>query len=263
MNTHRLSRVCLLTALLAVSTILSVRADSPKPTTPTRPATIALYAGPGVSGKGPKTLEETLQQKGEFMVRSITPEEIRAGKLKGFQVLIIPGGLSKSQGDALGEDGRQMVRQFISDGGTYVGICAGCYLASCHYKWSLNVLPVKVVDSTNWERGITTLALRLTDEGKQWLGHAEADVKVKYHNGPVLAPLAESKEKLLVLATYREEITRKGAKEGLMIDTPAMVAARYGKGWVVGISPHPEQTEGLKDMVPAALRWSFSQKRQE
>lgn len=260
MNTHRLWRVYLLTAVLAVFTVLSVRADTPKPATPKAPVLVALYAGPGVSGKGPKMLEETLRQKGEFVVTPITPEKIRAGKLKYFRVLIVPGGLSRSQGDALGEDGRGMVRQLIADGGTYVGICAGCYLASCHYKWSLNVLPVKVVDSANWERGIKTLALGLTDEGKQWLGHAEAEVKAKYHNGPVLAPLPESKEKLLVLATYRGEVTRKGAKEGLMINTPAMAAARYGKGWVVGISPHPEQTEGLKDMIPAALRWSFSQK---
>ena len=34
-------------------------------------------------------------------------------------------------------------------------------------------------------------------------------VKADYHNGPVLEPVADAKEKLYVLATYREEGTRK------------------------------------------------------
>ena len=40
--------------------------------------------------------------------------------------------------------------------------------------------------------------------------------------------------------------------------TPAVVAARYGKGWAIGVSPHPEQTDGLKDLVPTAIRWALS-----
>src|SRR5262245_24041661 len=122
--TRRLLTVLLLAAVLATG----VQADAPK-ANPQNPVAVALYAGAGASGKGPKMLEKTLQEKGEFKVTTITPEEIRAGKLKDYRVLIIPGGLSQTQGIALGEDGREMVRQFISEGGTYVGICAGCYLA--------------------------------------------------------------------------------------------------------------------------------------
>jgi len=248
--------------LLSVSLLVTVlvaqaRAEAPKADPTKQPIAVALYSGAGASGTGPKMLEETLRAKGEFQVTRITPEDIRAGKLKNFQILIMPGGVSSTQGVALGEDGREMVRKFIADGGTYVGICAGCYLASSHYTWSLNVLPVKVVDSPNWERGIKPLSVELTREGKDWLSHSDKDVKVKYHNGPVLQPLPDAREKLLTLATYREEVTKKGAKEGLMIDTPAMVAARYRKGWVIGISPHPEQTEGLRGMIPSAVRWAL------
>jgi hypothetical protein len=264
MHTPTLSRPAhtLVSGLLLTTFLLSPAvAAGPKAAGSRGPILVALYAGAGVSGKGPKVLEETLQARGEFKVTPITPEEIRAGKLKGFQALIVPGGLSSTQGIALGADGRDMVRQFISGGGAYVGICAGCYLASCHYQWSLHVLPVTVVDSANWQRGVTTLPMRLTDEGKQWLSCPAAEVKVKYHNGPVLAPVAGAKEPLLPLATYLREVTRKGAKEGLMVNTPAIAAARYGKGWVVGISPHPEQSEGLTDMVPAALRWAAANRQ--
>ena len=56
----------------------------------------------------------------------------------------------------------------------------------------------------------------------------------------------------------RGEVVRPGAKSGLMVGSPAVVAARFGKGWAVGVSPHPEQTEGLRDLVPSAIRWALA-----
>jgi hypothetical protein len=149
---------------------------------------------------------------------------------------------------------RPAVRTFVKEGGTYVGICAGCYLATCEYPWSLHILPAKVVDPPNSYRGRATLQLDLSGDGKQWLSRAGLEPKGVYHNGPVLSPLPETAEPLIPLAYYREEITRKGATKGLMVSTPAIAAAAYGKDWVVGISPHPEQTEGLQDIVPSLIR---------
>src|SRR4051794_19571183 len=101
MNTRRLSAALLLTIFLAAS--LPARAEDARGV-----VRVALYAGAGTSGKGPKMLEESLSAGGQFEVKPITPEEIRAGRLKEFQVLIFPGGLSSTQGIALGEDGREV-----------------------------------------------------------------------------------------------------------------------------------------------------------
>lgn len=243
--------------VLAVCLMLSVaasnRAEPPAPAA--APIPVAMLIGDGVGGKGPDMIEETLTGAG-YKVTRVDAADVRAGKLKGAQVLIVPGGLSRTQATALGRDGREVIKKFVADGGGYVGLCAGCYLASSHYDWSLHLLPVKVVDSTNWERGIKRLAVELTPAGKEAFDHKEKDVKVQYHNGPVLAPVDGAEGKLIPLAVFREELTRKGAKEGLMLGTPAAVAGRYGKGWAIGISPHPEQTEGLRGMLPAALRWA-------
>lgn len=239
-------------AVLLTAGALAAHGAAP-PARPGAVVPVALYEGWGAGGKGPKMLEDTLQSA-EFRVTRVSPEDIRAGKLAGYKVLIVPGGLSQTQGIALGEDGREMIRKFVADGGSYVGICAGCYLASCNYKWSLNILPVKVVDSKNWERGRGTLPLKLTAEGRQWFGRSESEVKTIYHNGPILKAEPDAGERLVPLALYDAELTRKGAKAGLMVNTPAIAAARYGKGWAVGVSPHPEQTEGLKDFVPAVIR---------
>jgi glutamine amidotransferase-like uncharacterized protein len=218
---------------------------------------VAMYNGAGVGGKGPQMLEEKFHADTEFKITRLKPEEIRAGKLKDYKVLIVPGGSSKTEGIALGEDGRDEIKKFVENGGTYVGICAGCYLASCNYDWSLHILPAKVVDSANWERGVGNLKLELTKEGKEWTARSENEVKTVYHNGPVLEAKTDEKEKLIPLAMYREELTRKGAKPGLMVNTPAIAAARFGKGWAIGVSPHPEQTEEIRDLVPSVIRWAL------
>lgn len=67
-----------------------------------------------------------------------------------------------------------------------------------------------------------------------------------------LAP-AESVE---TLATYRTEIAKRGAPKGVMPGTAAMASARYGKGRVFVISPHPEKTRGLGGMVRSAIVWA-------
>ncbi|WP_020470954.1 BPL-N domain-containing protein [Zavarzinella formosa] len=252
--------ICSFSSLAVVLLVGSVFAEDPNTPLPAPRVIVpvAMYDSAGVGGDGPRLLEETFAAKTEFRITRITAEEIRAGKLKGYKALIVPGGLSQTQGNTLGEDGRDMIRAFVREGNSYVGICAGCYLASSHYKWSLGILPVKVVDSANWGRGIGDLRMELTSDGKEWLTRKESTAKVHYHNGPVLEPIKDSKEKLIPLALYKEEMTRKGAKEGLMKETPAIAAARYGKGWAVGISPHPEQSEGLQGFVPSALRFTLN-----
>lgn len=222
---------------------------------------VAMYADKGAYGNGPDMLEDEFGRTRDLRLTKVTAEDIRAGKLKDYRVLIVPGGTGGTQGKALGKGGRAAVRSFVEGGGTFVGICAGCYLASTGYDWSLDLLPVRVVDRANWERGKGTLPLEITAAGKQWFGRTDDRVKSLYCNGPVLAPLDDAAEELIVLARYRGELVRPRADEGLMLGSPAVVAARYGNGWAIGVSPHPEQTEGLRDLVPSAIRWALAHPR--
>jgi glutamine amidotransferase-like uncharacterized protein len=219
---------------------------------PVPPVEVALFAGDGVSGRGPAMLAKTFAETPDLRLTKVTADDIRAGKLAGYRVLIQPGGAAARQAADLAPAGREAVRRFVAGGGCYVGICAGCYLATTDYKWSLGLIPAKVLDKPNWERGRATLRVQLTAAGRDWFGRTEGDIDCLYNNGPVLkiAPAA----KVIPLAYYRDEVVRNGAKYGLMADTPAAVAARYGQGWAVGISPHPEQTTDLKDLIPTAIR---------
>jgi glutamine amidotransferase PdxT len=221
-----------------------------------QPVEVALFTGDGVRGRGPAMLQQTFADLPDLRLKAITADEIRAGKLADFRVLIHPGGAAARQAAELAPEGREAVRRFVADGGCFVGICAGCYLVTTDYRWSLGLIPAKVLDKPNWERGRATLRLELTAAGRNWFGRADSEFACLYNNGPVLKP--DPNESVIPLAYFREEIVRRGAEAGLMINTPAMVAARYGQGWAIGISPHPEQTDGLKDLIPAAIRWVLS-----
>ena len=104
-----------------------------------KPVRVALYADKGTSSSSDQLLK-VLNSFKDMEVRTVNAAEIGEGKLSGFDLLIHPGGSGGSQGKALGETGREKIRNFVSQGGGYLGICAGAYLASCDYEWSLNIL---------------------------------------------------------------------------------------------------------------------------
>ena len=47
-----------------------------------------------------------------------------------FRLLYLHGGLAESHGKTLGERGRENIRTFVRNGGSFVGSCAGCYITS-------------------------------------------------------------------------------------------------------------------------------------
>jgi hypothetical protein len=245
-----------MTLLLATITLVTL-AQLPTADPPV-PIPVALFADGGVTGKGPQKLEATATATPDLKLVRVTGADVRAGRLKDFRVLIVPGGVGSTQAKSLGPEGRDAVRAFVNGGGCFVGICAGCYLASTGYDWSLGLLPAKVIDRAHWERGKGYLELEFTPAGKDWFGRRDPAVACWYANGPVLQPLPDAHEKLIPLAHYRQELVPAGAKPGVMLNSPAVVAARYGKGWAIGVSPHPEQTDGLEDLIPSAIRKALS-----
>ena len=72
----------------------------------------------------------------------LTADDIRAGLLKGYDLLFVPGGWASDKMAALGEDGAKAVRTFIEGGGGYLGFCGGAGLALTHDS-GLGLLPVR------------------------------------------------------------------------------------------------------------------------
>jgi hypothetical protein len=216
---------------------------------------VAVFDDVGTSDKLPYLLE-ALAEHADLRVDRVKAEAIRSGCLNNYDVLIHPGGSGSRQGKTLGEDGREKVRTFVRNGGGYLGICAGAYLASRDYTWSLHILDARVVDKAHWARGTGPVDVALTEKGRDLLGVKARRPSIQYFQGPLLAPADDpTLPDYEVLGLFDGEIAKKGAPSGVMKGTTAIAAAPFESGRVLCISPHPERTDGLHDMVYQALRW--------
>jgi len=218
---------------------------------------VALYDAGGASSGAVGRVERTLEGLEGARVERVGPPEILAGALGQFDVVVLPGGSGKGQAEAITPEGREAICRFVADGGGYVGICAGAYLATAGYRWSLRILDAKAIDTAHWRRGTGTVKIELTPDGRRILGERTGQFGIWYANGPVLAPAGrDDVPDYVALALFRSEISKNGAPKGVMLGTPAMACGVFGRGRVFVSSAHPERTEGLEGLLHRAVRWA-------
>ena len=133
--------------------------------------------------------------------------------------------------------------------------CAGSYLASSDYKWSLGILNARVLDRQHWARGHGLVRIAFTDSGKEVFGKTRSEATIAYWRGPLLAPGdRDDVSAFTPLAHFETEIANNGAPAGVMKGTVAIAAGRFGKGRVLCFSPHPEKNEATYDLLQTALK---------
>ncbi len=214
---------------------------------------VGVYLDRG-AGRSKVDLLKTLANFHDLSVHKLTADEIRKGKLNGLDLLIQPGGSGGTQGRHLGPEGREKIRDFLQAGGGYLGICAGAYLASADYPWSLNILDARVVDRKHWARGKGEVTITMSEDWAKKL-KLKRETAIFYGQGPLLAPANNPDiPDYQTIATFKTEIAEKGAPSGVMPGTTAIAQGRFGKGRVVCFSPHPELTKGLHHLVRHAIR---------
>jgi glutamine amidotransferase-like uncharacterized protein len=218
---------------------------------------LLIYAGEGASKEAPPQVQKCLPASRGFETKTISAAEIRSGALAQFDVLIQPGGSGSGQAKALGDEGCQRVKKFVDGGGGYVGICAGSYLASAQYPWSLGLLNARVIDTKHWERGAGKVELRFTGVGQTALRAEDETCSIHFENGPLLGPNdSQDGDAIELLAAFDSEIAENGAPAGVMKGTAAIARGKYGSGRVVCFSPHPEKTPGREALLQSAVRWA-------
>jgi glutamine amidotransferase-like uncharacterized protein len=218
---------------------------------------IAIYADKGITDEALPELRKCLTPNDWFEIGTITAAQIREGALQDYDVLIQPGGSASEQGTTLGPEGRERVREYVADGGGFIGICAGAYLASVQYPWSIGVLNAHVLDGAHWARGEGNVQLQISSSGQAAFQSDKPTCTIHYQNGPLLGPgHKKGIPPFEVLAAYDSELTENGAPKGVMKGTAAIARGNFGKGRVVCFSPHPEKTSGREPLLHAAVRWA-------
>ncbi|MBE3095716.1 MAG: hypothetical protein IMZ44_01140 [Planctomycetes bacterium] len=103
-------------------------------------AVVGVYADAGAWHVGARSVVQALEAAGvpcRVLDRSaLTPEG-----LQGLQAIVMPGGWSVFQKVAAGNSGLEAIRKFVENGGRYLGICAGAYLAAQQVRWQGETYP--------------------------------------------------------------------------------------------------------------------------
>ncbi len=188
-----------------------------------------------------------------FPVDVVSAAEIAEGALEGAGLLFVPGGWAHEKSRALGERGREAIRRFVREGGSYLGFCGGAGLA-LDVKDGLSLIPAARKETKdrnpNFSGRIRLKPLRNTHP--LWMGlprrpafHAWWPSQFKIADRSKVRILAEydAPEDDFFAADLKAgdvaEWTQWENRYGINLDParlmgePAVVEGRFGKGRVV------------------------------
>ena len=105
------------------------------------------------------------------------------------------------------------------------------------------------------DRGCGAVRVRLSEAGKKAFGEQGGDSLVWYTGGPLFCPGRRTYlPEYVAIAYYESEICQYEFQKGTMKATPAVVAAPYGDGKVILMSPHAESIPGSEWIVRSAIK---------
>ena len=216
------------------------------------PLKVAVYADSGPTGVGAIEWFRLVHESPEMELKLVDGAAVRAGALDGQDVLVMPGGDSRKEFSSLGPTGAEKVKSFIRDGGGYIGTCAGCCLLMDE-KNRLNVIPFRSIGHT----GLINGAFNVNEKGAAALGVTAAPHKIRYNEGPVLAPTTNNIEgaNFEVWGTFGFEAATQGRCNKGIYGAPALVGGTYGKGKVFVCVCHPEYFDSTIKFVVGAFKY--------
>ena len=208
------------------------------------------------NGDGAWSISETiLSNMTEWMGCSFTTvrgQDIQDGCLDDYDVLMWPGGHYPAYWDEVGLEGKAEIQEFVSEGGGYLGICAGAYYAADYMVWmddaaypppdykvegdelNLDLFPgvahgpiFEIADRP--DPGWAMTEINIVDQTHPITESMPNPMTMLYAGGPYLEPYDNAS--VSILGEY--DIT----------GTAAIVACAYEEGRVFLIGPHGEIEE--------------------
>ncbi|MBP5321016.1 MAG: hypothetical protein J6334_08500 [Kiritimatiellae bacterium] len=215
----------------------------------------AVFAGTGLSGGGAMEWIRLVNASPELKLVLLDAEGIRSGGLEKVDLLVMPGGSSPDINRDLGTKGKERVKDFIRNGGGYIGTCAGCCLmmeTAPDPTRGIGVMPFYRSGS----KGRFLMPVALNEAGAKAMGMKAATYSLQYSHGPILEPSAQPIEgaSFEVWGTNRSDSGQYG-KGPEMFGRAAIVGGTYGKGKVFVTSCHPEYFESTRVVVQGAFRY--------
>ena len=219
------------------------------------PAKVGVFVGQGPRANGMTEYLRLVNDSPDLDLVLLDADDIRAGGLDGIDLLVMPGGDSKTEKRDLGTKGAERVREFLRKGGGYIGSCAGCCLLMDEVmdpERGIGIIPYHRTGS----KGGYMMPVKVNAKGAAALGVEAKNYTIRYHGGPVLEPStnAIADANFEIWGTYEEDFGKPGAKPA-MKGRGAMVGGTYGKGRVFAFTVHPENFPCTRELLRGAFRY--------
>jgi glutamine amidotransferase-like uncharacterized protein len=193
-------------------------------------------------------------------VRFCTAPMILDGCLNHAQLLIIPGGADLYNCEKLNGKGNQTVRDFVAQGGSYLGICAGAYYGCTSLNWACGEINGSRELAFYEGKAIGPIYDWIENKDSiyegSWIYAAkiETDSRQKfltqYNGGPIFTEDHECE----VIARYND----------LGAQPPAIIGRQFGEGKYILSSPHIENFGHLlSDRLYKHLNNSYNRERDQ
>ena len=219
-----------------------------------RPLKVAVYADKGPGGIGALEWFRLVRESPEMELHLVDGDAVRNGALNGLDLLVMPGGNSKTEFESLGSSGVKRMKEFIRAGGGYIGTCAGCCLLMDGTDRRARMMPWDSAGSVNQTLFPT---FNLNAKGAAALGLKEGPHVMRYHGGPCMWPTTNCIEgaNFELWGTFDAEAAMKGKIKVKMHGAAAIIGGTYGKGKVFVTSAHPEYFSSTLYIVKAAFKY--------
>jgi len=172
----------------------------------------------------------TVARESGFSVQFMNPSVKDFTAFQQATLWIQPGGKSSKAADAMGPGMEQQVREFVANGGGYVGFCAGAFISTEKIgqkdKNGYGIVPGNTQLLIRGEFDHAMLKVSTTKYGDRWMYYA---------GGPFFKMSDEQ------LAAVQGEVIARYPDGSI-----AGVHAHYGKGKVAVVGFHPEASKAWK-----------------
>ena len=199
---------------------------------------VGYFVGDGSRSSGVFYWAQLLFYSPQLEVTLLDAADVRNGKLKELDLLLIPGGSSASQCQDLQDEGKKAIQDFVREGGSYVGICAGFH-CTLNRKERLELMPFEYCQGAGGSAAL--LAVDINQRGAEIMNVRPGRYKVRYSLGPISKPGKNWEHgKGEILGVYKSYVSPIGKRGGHFFDAPSVIYGNYGKGKIIATSFHPE-----------------------
>lgn len=207
---------------------------------------------------------------GKDKIDYIDADDIIAGTLDpNRHTLFMPGGADLFLCEKLNGEGNARIREFVEQGGRYIGICSGSYYACAEIDFGSN-WPNE--DTIKGPRELAFYPGKATGPIDQYCDKSKpfpdgydsqickihyddgtfiSDLKLHYIGGPCFSECEENNEDIKILGRFMD----------LPNTPPAIIECKIGKGLAFLSSPHIEDTKEIMQKVAYHRNNSYNRRK--